>query len=132
MATRRPFVRPMAGWWRRDPFFMRYMAREVTSIFVAAYAIVLLVGVIRLSQGEAAFDAYLAALKSPGSIVFHALLFAVFAYHTYSWFDIMPKTMPPVVVGGKKLSNGTVTGLGIAAAVACSLVLIAVVMVLAR
>jgi fumarate reductase subunit C len=132
MATRRPFVRPMAGWWRRDPYFIRYMAREVTSIFVAAYAFVLLVGLVRLSEGEAAFAGWLAALKSPGSLAFHALLFAVFAYHTYSWFEIMPKTMPPVVVGGKRLSNGTITALGIAAAVACSVILLAVVMVLAR
>jgi len=132
MATRRPYVRPMAGWWRRNPFFMRYMAREVTSIFVAAYAFVLLVGLLRLSQGEAAFAGWLAALATPASVAFHGLLFAVFAYHTYSWFVIMPKTMPPVVVGGRRLSNATITGLGIAAAAACSLVLLALVMVLVR
>jgi fumarate reductase subunit C len=94
MATRRPYVRPMAGWWRRDPFFMRYMAREVTAVFVAAYGIVLLVGLVRLAQGEAAFAGWLAALRSPLSLAFHALLLAVFAYHTYSWFAIMPKTLP--------------------------------------
>ena len=30
--ARRPYVRPMQGWWRRDPFFMRYMLREATAV----------------------------------------------------------------------------------------------------
>ena len=56
---RRPYVRPMDGWWKRNPFFIRYMAREVTAVFVAAYAVVLLVGLVRLAQGEAAFNGWL-------------------------------------------------------------------------
>jgi fumarate reductase subunit C len=53
-------------------------------------------------------------------------------YHTYSWFEIMPKTMPPVVVGGKKLAPGTITGLGLAAAVAASALVLAIAWGLAR
>ncbi len=120
MAVRRTYVRPMDGWWRRDPFFMKYMAREVTAFFVVAYAFILLVGLIRLSQGPAAFEGWLAALASPGSILFHVLLFLVFCYHTLSWFQIMPKTMPPVVVGGKRLAPGTITSLGVTAAIVVS------------
>ena len=33
----RPYVRPMAGWWKRDPFFMRYMARELTAWMCANF-----------------------------------------------------------------------------------------------
>jgi len=116
MAIRRTYVRPMAGWWKRNPFFMRYMAREVTALFVAAYALVLLAGLARLSQGPEAFEQWLDGLRSPLSIAFHLLLLAIFVYHTYSWFTIMPKTMAPVVVGGKRLSNASITGMGLAAA----------------
>ncbi len=35
MSARRPYVRPMTGWWRRDPFFVRYMIREATALMVA-------------------------------------------------------------------------------------------------
>ncbi len=132
MAVRRTYVRPMDGWWKRDPFFMKYMAREVTSIFVVAYAIILLAGLVRLSQGEAAFNGWLEGLSSPVSIAFHAFLFVVFAYHTLSWFQIMPKTMPPVVVNGKRLGAGTITGLGITAAIVASVALLAIVLGLAR
>lgn len=120
MAIRRTYVRPMAGWWKRNPFFMRYMAREVTALFVAAYALVLLAGLARLSQGEAAFGQWLDGLRSPLSIAFHLLLLAIFVYHTWSWFTIMPKTMAPVAVGGKRLSNAAITGMGLAASAVLS------------
>lgn len=121
MAIRRTYVRPMEGWWRRNPFFLKYMAREVTALFVAAYGLVLLAGLARLSQGPEAFADWLEGLRSPLSIAFHVLLLAVFLYHTYSWFRIMPKTMAPVVVGGRRLAPGVITGLGLAASVVCSL-----------
>ena len=101
----------------RDAYFIRYMAREVTAVFVAAYAVVLLVGLVRLSQGEAAFNGWLQALKSPLSLVFHLVLLATFVYHTWSWFNIMPKTMPMMFVGGKRVQPGTITGTGLVAAV---------------
>ena len=113
----------MDGWWRRDPFFIRYMAREATAPFVAAYAIVLLVGIASLAYGAGAYEDWLDALASPGWIVAHAILVAIFAYHTYTWFQIMPKTMPPVVVRGRRLAPEAITFAGIAAAVLASLAL---------
>ena len=123
MAVRRPYVRPMQGWWKRDPFFVRYMAREVTAFFVMGYGLVLVAGLIRLSQGRAAFEAWLEGLRSPWSIALHVVLLAVFLYHTLSWFRIMPKTLPPIVVGGKRLAAGTITALGLAASAVASIVL---------
>lgn len=124
MSGRRPYVRPMDGWWRRDPFFIRYMIREATAVLVVAYATVLLLGVIRLAQGESAYDGWLAALRSPWSIGFHLVLLAGFIYHTWSWFRIMPKTMPSIVVGGKKLQPAVITAVGLAAAALLSAALL--------
>jgi fumarate reductase subunit C len=107
----------MDGWWKRDSYFIRYMAREATAVFVAAYAIVLLVGLIRLGQGQAAYEGWLQALKSPLSLVFHLIVLATFVYHTWSWFNIMPKTMPILFAGGKRVAPAIITGAGLAAAV---------------
>ena len=125
MGETRGYVRPMAGWWRRNPFVVRYMAREASALFVAAYALVLLWGLVRLGEGREAFEAWLLALASPASIALHVVLLAVFAFHTVSWFRIMPKTLPPIAVAGRRLSPGVVTGLGLAASAACSLALLA-------
>jgi fumarate reductase subunit C len=114
-AARKPYVRPMRGWWKRDPFFMRYMVREGTALAVLVYAVVLCVGVVRLAQGEAAWNGWLAALRSPWSILLHAVLLAAMLVHAKSWFEIMPKTLPMIFIGGRRLAASTVTRLGWAA-----------------
>jgi fumarate reductase subunit C len=121
--TRRSYVRPMEGWWARDPWFVRYMAREATALFVVAYACVLLDGVGHLWEGRASFDAWLASMRSDTAVGVHVLLLVAFAYHTITWFQIMPKTMPPIVIAGRKIVPGTITALGLAASAAASLLL---------
>jgi len=130
MSGRRPYVRSMSGWWRRDPFFVRYMIREATALIVALYALVLLAGALCLSAGEGAWNGWLAMLRSPVSIAVHVLMLAAMIYHTYSWFEIMPKTMPAVFVGGRRLAATTITMLGLAAAVAATVALFVVVWML--
>ena len=122
----------MEGWWRRDPFFVRYMIREATALIVALYALVLLAGALCLSQGEAAWDSWIAVLRSPASIVLHLLMLVAMIYHAYSWFEIMPKTMPIVFVGGKRVTAATITMVGLMAAAASSLALFAVAWMLRR
>jgi fumarate reductase subunit C len=123
--TRGPYVRPMRGWWRRDPFFVRYMAREATALAVLVYAIVLTVGVVRLAQGEAAFDGWLQALRSPASLLLHAVLLLSMVVHAHSWFEIMPKTMPIIVIGGRRLAARTIQRAGWAATVVVTVVVFA-------
>ena len=127
MSKRKPYVRPMEGWWKKNPFYVEYVIHESTALFVLAYAIVLLVGLIRLSQGEAHWNAWLEALKSPLSIIFHLVLLAMIAYHTYTWFKIMPITLPPIKVGGEKLSPCAIITGGLTAAVVAGLGLIVLV-----
>ena len=123
VSGRRPYQRSMKGWWRRDPFFVRYMIREVTAFIVAAYAIVLLVGVLALSRGAAAWNGWLAALRTRPSVVLHVLMLLAMIYHTWSWFEIMPKTMPALRVGGKRVAPATIIAGGLVAAVIASLAL---------
>ena len=65
MSARRPYVRSMDGWWRKNPFFVEYMIHEGTALFVAAYAGVLLTVVYRLSQGEALWRASVPDTATP-------------------------------------------------------------------
>lgn len=131
MALRRPYVRPTAGWWRRNPYFLVYMAREVTAFCVAAYALVLLAGLVALSRGEAAYQGWLAFLQSPFSLALHAVLLVGMLYHAWSWFEIMPKTLPPVRFAGRRLGARAITGLGLGAALAASTAVAAIVVGLA-
>jgi len=132
MARRQPYVRSMDGWWKPNPFFRKYMARELTAFFVALYALLLLAGLVALGRGPESYAAWLETLRSGWSIALHVVLLLVFLYHTWSWFQIMPKTMPPVVLAGQRLAARTITTLGVAAAAGASMLVLAIAWGLAR
>ena len=69
------------------------MVREFTSVFVAAYVVIFLVMIRRLSEGQAAYEAFLASLQSPLAIVFHMVALAFAVFHTVTWFHLTPKAM---------------------------------------
>jgi fumarate reductase subunit C len=122
----RPYIRPMKAWWKRDPFFVAYMARELTAFAVLAYSIVLAVGLVRLAQGEAAWNQWLSAVRSPLGMLLHIVFLISMVVHAKSWFDIMPKTMPAMFVKGKRVAASTITRTGYVAAVVCAALLLAV------
>lgn len=94
--SRRPYVQELSrtGWYFKHPRYMRYIAREVTCIFIGAYTLILLVGLMRLSQGQAQYEGFLAALQQPGSIVFHVVALGFSLYNTFTWFNVAPKALP--------------------------------------
>jgi fumarate reductase subunit C len=54
------------------------------------------------------------------------VVLATFIYHTWSWFRIMPKTMPILFLGGRRVPQQAITITGLAAAVCACSVLLAV------
>jgi len=112
------YIRPMAGWWRRNPFYGWYMLRELSSVFIIAYALVLLAGLARLSQGKAYFDAWRESLASPGALAFHAVALVLVLYHAWTWFKVMPKTLPTL-----RIPDRAIVAAGLVAAVVLSALL---------
>lgn len=109
--SRKPYVRevPRFRWFFRHPRYMRYMAREVTCIFIGAYTLLLLVGIIRLAEGQAAYEGFLRALQSPASIVFHVLALGFSIYHTTTWFNVTPKALP-IQIGEEFVAGSVISG----------------------
>jgi fumarate reductase subunit C len=109
--SRRPLVRecPPTTWYFRQPRYMRYMSREITSIFVGAYCVLLVVGLQRLSQGQAAWEAFLLGLRSADSIVFHLLALVAATYHAATWFNATQKAMP-VQIGEDFVPGNVISG----------------------
>jgi fumarate reductase subunit C len=116
----------MAGWWRKNPFFVEYMVHEGTAFFVATYALILLASVTILAGGEAAWNRWLAFLTSPLCIAIHVVLLVAFLYHTWTWFNIMPRTLPPILVSGERVQPATIIRTGLAVAVIASLIVFAI------
>jgi len=106
-----PYNRPVSttGWWLQQPRYVRYMLRELSSLFIGGYMLILTVGIYRLSQGQAEFEAFRQVLLGPvgRSYAVVTLVFAV--YHTYTWFQVTPKAMP-LVIAGKRLPGLLIVG----------------------
>ena len=86
-----------------------FTIRELTSLFVAGYAVFLLVLLYRYGQGREQFHQFFEALKSPTSLILHAMTFGFVVFHTVTWFNLTPK----VVIlwrGEKKVSPGLIVG----------------------
>ena len=121
---RRPYVRPIDSLWWAKPPYLAYTLREATGIFIAAYALVLLAGVICLAFGENAYNAWLGFLASPWSLALHAVILVAMLFHVWTWFVIMPKTMPRIIVGGRYVKPWIITAAGVAVATLASLALL--------
>jgi fumarate reductase subunit C len=118
MTLRKPYVRPIDKLWWAHPPYLAYTLREATGLAVAGYGIVLLAGIVCLARGEAAYNAWLSFLASPWSLVLHVAFLGAMLLHMLTWFQIMPKTMPRLVIRDEAVPQRliTVVGLGIGAA----------------
>jgi fumarate reductase subunit C len=93
--SRRPYLRKVErNWWLQHPRYIVYMVRELTSLFVGLYCALLVVGLVRLSQGAAAWDGFVAAFSSPLGVIFQLGCLAFALYHSVTWFALTPKAMP--------------------------------------
>jgi fumarate reductase subunit C len=123
--SRKPFVRPVSktGWWLKHPRYMRYMSREVTCIPIGAFALLMVCAVERLSKGQAAYDAFIAAIQGPLS-VFGLIVVLIFALHNAtSWFNVTPKALP-VQMGEEFLAGKYIIGAHYAVWIVASLIVL--------
>jgi len=101
----RPRMSPW--WWLQQKNYFLFMVRELSAVFVGLFALISLVGVYRLSQGEDAYQLYLSALQTPSAQVLFLVILLFSIYHTLTWIHLTPmimvvrigsKTVPPIVV----------------------------------
>ena len=127
MSERRPFHRPQPPrWWAHKPY-LAYTLRELSGVAVALYGAILLAGLICLWRGPEAYAVYLRILRSDASLVVHLVLLAGMLWHVLTWFQILPKTMPKLIVRGRQVPPRQVTAIALLVAVVCSAALLVVV-----
>ena len=78
-----------ATWWLHNTYLTLFMIRELTSLFVAGYALFLLVLVAKANDAAA----FAAALASPAAIVFQLIALPFVIFHSVTWFNVTPKAI---------------------------------------
>ena len=101
-------------WWIRKWPHTRFILRELTSVFVAFYVIVLLLHVRSLSAGPEAYADFMAWLQTPLALALHTVALAMVLYHSVTWFSLAPKAMV-VRVGHTRIPGWAIAGANFAA-----------------
>lgn len=110
VSKRKPFQQKMApNWWLKNKAYRDYMLRSATCVFVMLYALILLWGLYALSNGETAFNAWLAMQQGLLFIVFHIVTLIAMLYHSKTWFMLAPKTiriqLGATIIGDKVIES---------------------------
>ena len=86
---RRPLPRT---WWLRKQSYLFFMIRELTSLAVLAYAI-LIITAIWTAASDGSFTIFFDFLKSTTSVIIHVGLLILALVHTFTWIALTPKVM---------------------------------------
>jgi fumarate reductase subunit C len=101
-------------WWLESSAYTGFVVRELTSVFVALFALVILWQLRALAQGPEAYARVLARLRTPPFLAFHAVALLFVLFHSVTWFNLAPKAMV-LRLGGKKVPDGLIQGMNYAA-----------------
>ncbi len=106
-------------WWLKSWPYTKFVLRELTSVFVAFFSLLLLWQLRALSGGPEGYARFLDRLRSPFFIVLDALAFLFVLFHAVTWFNLAPRALA-IRVAGRRVADGVVIGLNYAAWLALS------------
>ena len=101
-------------WWLQRPEYLRFVLREVSSVFVAYFVALTLLQVYMLSRGPQAYAIFLDLLKNPFVIVWNGISFLFVVFHSITWFNLAGRAMV-VRVAGKRVPGVLISGSNYAA-----------------
>jgi fumarate reductase subunit C len=72
---------------RRGPY-LRFAAREITSMFAAGFSVLLLAFLFALGSGPKAYASFLDLLNSPWMVAVSIFILVALLYHLATWFRL--------------------------------------------
>ena len=96
-------------WWLKNRAYSMFVLRELTSVFVAFFAMLYLWQLRALAAGPDAYAQFVARLKTPLFLTVDTIAFLFVLFHTITWFNLTPTAMV-VRVKGKRVPDRIVAG----------------------
>ncbi len=104
------YRRPMSvWWWLKNPAYVKFVLREVTSVFVALFAVQLMYLLQALAEGPDAYAQFIGRLQTSLMLTLNAVALVFVLFHTITWFNAAPAAVA-VRVRGKKVPAGIIIG----------------------
>jgi succinate dehydrogenase subunit C len=96
-------------WWLKNVAYTKFVLREVTSVFVAFFAMLYLWQLRAVAEGPDAYARFMARLATPPFLILNAVALLFVLFHTITWFNLTPTAMV-VRVKGKRVPDRIVAG----------------------
>lgn len=96
-------------WWLQNRRYAGFVLRELTSVFVAFFALILLWQVRAVAAGPEAYAQFQARLGTPPLLALHAVAFVFVLFHSITWFNLAPKAMV-VRLRGQRVPDWAISG----------------------
>jgi len=94
--------------------YLKFVLREISSVFVAWFVVLTLLQIRALSEGPAAYAEFQDWLRTPLLLAVNAISLGFVLFHTITWFNLAPAAMV-VRVGGKRVPGWIIAGSNYAA-----------------
>jgi fumarate reductase subunit C len=80
-------------WWLQRWPYLAFIAREVSSVFIAWFVVFTLLLVRAVSEGAEAYQAFLAWSRGPLVLGLNVVTLFFVAFHAVTWFNLAPQAM---------------------------------------
>ncbi len=102
-------VRMSTYWWLGKWPYLKFILRELSSIFVAWFVVETLMLIKALSDGLLAYAEFQQFLQNPIVVALNVISLCFIVFHTITWFNLAPKAMA-VRMGGKRVPDVLIAG----------------------
>jgi fumarate reductase subunit C len=96
-------------WWMKRIEYVKFILREVSSVFVAWFVVFLLLLVHAVTAGPDAYKDFLAWSAHPAVIALNLVSFVLVTFHAVTWFNLAPQAMV-VRMKGKRVPGMWIAG----------------------
>ena len=80
-------------WWIQRGSYLKFIMRELSSIFVAWFVVYLLLLIRALSHGTMAYHQFLDWARQPGILLLNLVTLFFVLFHSITWFNLAPQAM---------------------------------------
>jgi fumarate reductase subunit C len=102
-------VRVSTYWWLGRRAYLKFILREISSVFVAWFVLVTIIQIRGLAHGPAAYARVQHYLENPLVIGLNLISFFFVVFHAITWFNLAPKAMA-IRMGGKRVPGIMISG----------------------
>ena len=89
-------------WWLGEWHYLKFILREISSVFVAIFVVITLLQLRALLHGPEAYARFQSWLSTPFVLALNLISLFFVLFHTVTWFNLAPHAMA-IRIRGKRL-----------------------------